>query len=221
MTISVVIPAYNEEKFIGACLSSLKKQIRKPDEIIVVDAQSTDETAAIASTFSVTIVPTQKIGIAHARNVGFNYAKSTIIARCDADTIVPPDWITKIENNFAVGKIDALAGPIIYYDVPIKTTLYSKIFIHFMHFILHHHILIGNNMAITKRMWDTVKNQACSDDKKMHEDIDLAMHIGKIGGVIHYDPQFIAQTSGRRIIGNPQSFFIEYPARFLRMLRDH
>lgn len=221
MNISVVIPAYNEEKFIARCLSSLQKQTKKPFEIILVDAQSTDKTTSIAKSYLATIVPTKKIGISHARDVGFNRARGEIIARCDADTLVPPDWIEKIENNFKTKTIDALAGPIIYYDLPLKTTLYSKVFIHLMHLTLHHYILIGNNMAITKKVWNRVKNQTCTDDTKMHEDIDLSMHLAKLGAKIHYDPQFIAYTSGRRIIGNPRSFFIEYPLRLKQMLQDH
>ena len=51
MKISVVIPVYNEEKYIKNCLDSLMKQEEKPDEIIVVDGKSKDKTKLIIKSF--------------------------------------------------------------------------------------------------------------------------------------------------------------------------
>ncbi|HEX8932548.1 MAG TPA: glycosyltransferase family A protein, partial [Patescibacteria group bacterium] len=100
MKISVIIPAYNEEKYIGACIESLLKQNRLPDEIIVVNNNSTDQTAAIASQYPVKVINEKEQGITPARNRGLNEAQYDIIARTDADTILPPDWIEKIKKHF-------------------------------------------------------------------------------------------------------------------------
>jgi len=80
---------------------------------------------------------------------------------------------------------------------------------------------MGPNMIITKEIWQKVKDKVCLDNKKVHEDIDLAIHILKTGGKIKRDDSLIVKASGRRIKTNPFSFFIEYPLRCLKMLLNH
>lgn len=221
MRISVIIPAFNEEKTIENCLTNLINQQEKPDEIIVVDNLSTDQTFNIVKKFTEVILIEAKVsGIAKARDVGFNAARYDIIARCDADSQVPKDWIKKIKSNFRQEKIDALIGPIIYYDLPLNSTIFAKIYVHLMNFVQGHHSLIGNNMAISKAIWEKVRDKVCSNNKIFHEDIDLAIHINKLGGIIKYDPLFVGYTSGRRIAENPISFFIEYPLRLVKTLKS-
>ncbi len=99
--ISVVIPAYNEEKFLPKLLTSLQKQtFHLPYEVIVVDNNSTDKTVRIAKKFGVKVVTAQKQGYAHACNAGFEMAQAEIIARADADYIVPPTWLESIWKAF-------------------------------------------------------------------------------------------------------------------------
>jgi len=74
-------------------------------------------------------------------------------------------------------------------------------------------------MIISKNMWEKVKNKVCLDDKMVHEDLDLAIHVNKYGGIIGYDPTLVVQSSGRRIKNNFYSFFIEYPTRLIKTLR--
>src|SRR4030066_1341650 len=116
MKVSVVIPAFNEEKFIGKCLASVVNQDVPADEIIVINNNSTDKTEAIIKKFGVKIINEKVQGMTPARNRGFNSAKYEIIARCDADTEVPKNWIKIIKNNFKKGGIDALTGPVFFND---------------------------------------------------------------------------------------------------------
>jgi|SRR3989338_1379299 len=221
MTISVVIPARNEEHFIGTCLKSLMNQEVMPDEIIVVNNNSTDKTSEVLKEYPVKVVMSHEPGIAKTRTRGFNEAKSDIIARTDADSQIPRDWIKKIKNHFEHESIDAVFGPIYYLDFPIKATFYSEFFVYLMRIIQGHHTIIGPNMAITKKIWDKVKSQTCEDDHKVHEDIDLGYHINAVGGKIVYDRSMIVATSGRRIKGNMLSFFGEYPIRLFKTLEIH
>jgi len=122
MKVSVVIPVYNEEKYIERCLESLQNQQEKADEIIIVNNNSTDKTYDLAKKYPVTIIREPIQGITFARNRGFNTARGDIIARSDADTIIPSDWIKKIKANFQKNKIDALGGTCIFYDFPLQTT---------------------------------------------------------------------------------------------------
>ena len=100
MTVSVIIPIYNEEKVIGNCLASLAKQIIKA-EIIVVDDGSTDGSAKFA-----TYRQTHQ-GPGAARNLGASKAKGDILVFVDADMEFEPDFIEKlvvpIVSGIAIG----------------------------------------------------------------------------------------------------------------------
>lgn len=110
--ISVVVPAYNEETLIGRCLSSLQNQKTEvPYEVIVVDNNSTDRTAAIARTFPVTVLHENQPGAVAARQKGLTSARGTIIACADSDSFYPSGWIQKIQENFSTHPdIIALVG---------------------------------------------------------------------------------------------------------------
>lgn len=222
MKISVVIPVFNEEKYLASCLESLKNQKVKADEIIIVDNNCTDKTIQIAKKHKATIIKEKKQGMIYARNAGFNYAHGDILARCDADTILPKDWIKRIKENFKNNKIDALACMVMFYDCWLlkDSTFFPKLYFKIMKLLLKHEVLAGPGMVLTKKMWQKVKNEMCLDDKKTHEDIDLSIHIAKYGQ-IRFDPNLIIYASARRIRNNPLSFFIEYPIRLVRTINTH
>lgn len=113
MKISVIIPAYNEEKFLPRTLMSLQNQnFTLPYEVIVVDNNSDDNTAEIARQYGAKVVFEAKRGASRATNAGFSIAKGEILARMDADTYVPPDWLMKIWKTFSKDKNTiALGGP--------------------------------------------------------------------------------------------------------------
>ncbi len=205
MKVSVIIPAYNEEKYLPSCLEALQKQQEPADEIIVVDNNSTDKTANIAREFDVILVREKKQGMIPARNLGFNTAKFDILARIDADTIVPSSWVKRIKEDFSNNKIVGLTGPCYFYDFSkflfinklagkIQYVVYFKL----LQKIIGYNLLWGSNMAISKHIWDLIKNEVCMDDKQVHEDIDLSIHIAKYG-MIKLDPKLYASVSLRRI----------------------
>jgi len=219
MKISVVIPAFNEEKYIGACLKGVNDQEIKADEIIVVDNNSTDKTKSIAEKMGATVVIEKKQGLIHARNKGFESAKYEIIARCDADCIVPEDWVKKILENFKNKNIDALSGPIIFYDSFLRSasTHPSRLYLESLRVLSKgNRYLVGPNMAITKDIWRKVKTIVNLDDSKVHEDIDLSLNIIKVNGKIEYDNSLVVKSSSRRIKSKPKSFFLEYPTRIAK-----
>lgn len=86
---SIVVPAFNEAKYIGKTLKALKKQTLKDFEIIVKDGQSRDKTVEIARRHADKVVSTRDISVADARNQGAYYTEGEILVFVDADTIVP------------------------------------------------------------------------------------------------------------------------------------
>ncbi len=221
MRISVVIPVHNEQKYIHDCLKSLTEQEVKPDEIIVVDSYSTDSSQEVIKKFPVKLLEGTFKDVIAARDFGFNQAQFDIIARIDADTRAPSNWIKIIKKTFEENVIDALTGPSDFYDTPFGSVVYYKVFLAAMEKILGYSILLGTNMALTKKIWETIKNETCTDPKSVHEDIDLAVHIHEHRGVIRYNPHLITHTSFRRQRQNPISFFGEYPYRLVKTIRTH
>jgi len=102
MEISLIIPAYNEAAYIGACLeAAIKNGKGKFKEIIVVDNASTDNTAEIARRYTgVTVITETRKGTGHARQSGTEKATGEILAYVDADTHIPEGWVEYIERTF-------------------------------------------------------------------------------------------------------------------------
>ena len=90
--VSVVIPAFDAERTVGAAISSVLWQTYGDLEVVVVDDGSGDATGAIASSFPepVRVVRRENGGVAAARNLGIAEARGELIAFCDADDVLLP-----------------------------------------------------------------------------------------------------------------------------------
>jgi glycosyltransferase involved in cell wall biosynthesis len=107
--ISLIIPAYNEEKYIGKTLESVitaNDAYSKPSliEIIVVNNCCTDDTEKIAKSFGVEVVFEEERRIASVRNKGASVAKGDIVAFLDADSTVTPNMFTLIDEVMSSGE---------------------------------------------------------------------------------------------------------------------
>lgn len=224
--ISVVIPAYNEQEYIASCLQSIQNQTFTNFELIVVDNNSTDNTAKIAHHFNATVIKEVKQGIIPAREKGFGKATAEIIARTDADTIVSPDWLELIYNEFGKNThMVALSGGLLspFRKLSDKRFLQSiNAYVRLGKMLLGHYPLMGPNMAIRKSAWQKISVHL--DDKKVHEDIDLACHLAEVGEIV-YAPHITARLSSRRIqedtLKAAATYLIEYPIRYIRTVHAH
>jgi glycosyltransferase involved in cell wall biosynthesis len=121
MNISLVIPAFNEEGQIGACLDSILHYAPgKFYEIIVVDNASTDRTAAISRDYpQVRTVSESRKGVGYARQRGLQEASGDLVAFIDADVRMRAGWVDVIERVFAMQPgVVALTGPYLFHDGP-------------------------------------------------------------------------------------------------------
>jgi glycosyltransferase involved in cell wall biosynthesis len=93
--VSVVIPAYNAERYLGEAIESVLAQTYAPVETIVVDDGSSDGTAAVARSYpGVELIVQENAGPAAARNRGFAASRGEIVAFHDADDLMTPDKLT-------------------------------------------------------------------------------------------------------------------------------
>jgi cellulose synthase/poly-beta-1,6-N-acetylglucosamine synthase-like glycosyltransferase len=112
LSVTVIVPVHNGEQTIQPLLDSLQKLSydRNKVEVIVVDGNSTDKTQEIVKKYPVKLVIEEKKGLNLARNIGIKFSNGEIIAFTDSDCIVPPNWITKIVENFKDQKVSCVGG---------------------------------------------------------------------------------------------------------------
>jgi glycosyltransferase involved in cell wall biosynthesis len=190
LTLSLVIPVYNEEDHIILCLEAVAAQSVKPLEVIVVDNGSTDGTDILARHFPfVKVIHEPLRGVPHARNAGFNAAKGDIIGRIDADTRLPSNWVARVIEYVTLHPDELLTGGSYFYDLAWPRFfgwVQGQIAFRANLLILGHYIAWGSNMAFAKHLWEQIKDEVHSDTA-IHEDIDLGMHLHEKGVKIHYD----------------------------------
>lgn len=198
--ISVVIPAYNEEKLIAKCLRALKKQDFKLSyEIIIVNGPSTDQTQAIAEKYTNLVISQTGIGIGQARNQGCKLAIGEILAITDADVFVPPDWLTRIYSYFKENKyVIAITGPYNFIDSDKlnKTSRIVRPIVKEIHQTITGTIpLSGTNMAIRKDAYF----MAGEFDSQITglEDVELGMRLAEVGKLVYLD-NLVVKTTDRR-----------------------
>ena len=181
--ISIVIPAWNEEEYLSSCLDAVLAQELPFHEVIVVDNNSTDATARIASEYAakhpqIRVIHEPNPGVIHARNTGFDAATGDIIGRIDADTILEPNWTSVVDQFFAdyVSEYVAVTGG--FY---LSGTMIDQI---------HRKLverrrddesarpkptfaLSGNNMAVAAQAWRDVRAEITTR-MDVQDDLDLS-----------------------------------------------
>ncbi len=189
-TISVVVLAFNEENNITECLESLMNQTVTPDEIIIVDNNSTDKTVQIAKKYPIKILHETRQGIAHARNAGFSAAQGVIIARIDADCVAHKNWVENILLSMEDDSVAGVTGLIASKEFSAKNKFWFG-WLHILYRYIHRkqlklvqHIMYGNNMAVRKFVWSNIRAKLSTDESLVTEDLDLSLYANKFGKII-------------------------------------
>ncbi len=216
MKISFVVPAYNEQALLTRSLTAIRDEILragqelgKDAEIIVVNNASTDRTREVAESIpGVIVVDEPRKGLVQARWCGFEHSTGDLIANIDADTIIPPGWLTEVMHQFERGPaLVGLSGPYIYYGVPNRVNMvvgayYRLAFTAYLlnRFVLNVGSMLQGGNFIVKR---SAMLKLGSPDLRFSfygEDTDMARRLSKVGGV-KFTFRLPAQSSGRRLAG--------------------
>lgn len=155
---SIVIPTFNEAKYIGATLEAIKGQTFKDYEIIVKDGKSTDETISKARKHADKVLTTTDTSAGDARNQGASHAVGEILVFVDADTTLPLDTLQRFENLLKDERVvgvscrkicqsHSLLDRLLYEFVNISTYVSSQLGVGGAH---------GNCMAVRKYVFESV-----------------------------------------------------------------
>ena len=232
-SVSIVIPAYNEESVIRQCLTAAIYQSSPAHEIIVVDNRSTDRTAEIVRAMQLEypespihlVAQNDAQGLIPTRNAGLDYGSGEVLGRIDADSVLEPEWVEQVQNAFLDPTVQAATGPVLYYDMPLRRwgqkaddrmrQLMLRLARH------EYHFLFGSNMALRKSAWEIIRSETCLDEKdEMHEDIDLSLHLVEHSLRVQYVPTMISGMSARRLEDSPRDYSY-YVTRFDRTYKAH
>jgi glycosyltransferase involved in cell wall biosynthesis len=210
MKISFVIPAFNEERYIGRCLDGVLKEIgnRTDVEVIVVDNNSTDRTAEVVSQKypKVKLIREMRKGANSAREAGFKASTGELVAFPDGDTELPPGWLLTAEREFQKNpNLACLSGPFIYYDLPggilalVRVFYYLAYATYFLNrFVLQRTSVVqGGNYVVRRSALEKIGGH----DVNLTfygDDADLALRLSKVGEV-KFSFDFKIRTSGRRL----------------------
>ncbi|HET9079338.1 MAG TPA: glycosyltransferase family 2 protein [Trebonia sp.] len=197
---SVIIPAYNEAGFIGACLDSLLLQdFTDPYEIIVVDNNSTDDTALIAESRGVIVVREERQGVCWARQRGTELAAGEIIVSTDADTLYRSDWLSRIDREFRSDRTRiAVAGPFLFLDAPWWGKAWTRGLFGYVRVVSRVvkrvPYIAAANVAFLKSAWTGYNTHATQGG----DELDLLRNL-QARGTVAYVPDNAVFTSSRRL----------------------
>lgn len=202
--ISLVVPAYNEEKIIGQTLAALAK-LRSPEplEILLVDNRSTDRTVEIARSWEgklpLRIISEEQKSRGAARAKGFAQSQGRIIFSTDADTQPPPDWIEKMLAPFVASDVVAAVGlPRIEDAGRVTNWFYNHLgqsFFWLQRLTTGSNPIVGFSFAVRREAYE----QSGGFNPKLlaEEDVDLGQRLAKLGRIaLVADVKVL--TSGRR-----------------------
>jgi len=122
---SLILVSKNEEKYAPNFFKSLKKQKRKPDEIILVDC-STDRTPEISKSHVNKLIRVKKCGASYQRGVGVKHSKGDILIFTDIDTILYTTWIKELVKKFKNPNIHVVRGNVLWPEIKKKVSLVGK-----------------------------------------------------------------------------------------------
>jgi glycosyltransferase involved in cell wall biosynthesis len=217
--ITVIVPAFNEEKLIRTCLESLIAQNPRPDEILIVDNSSKDNTVKIVEAViaenpnvKINLIHEKKQGCHHARETGWRAAQGEVIVHVDADETFPAGWMAKIHQLLAEKpEVGAFGGVIRFENAPfiiwLTQVLYNRVYPYGQQIVKGFPYLCGGMTVVKRKVLEAMDGYVKKPDNQL-DDYYLASTAHKLGFKLHYTPSLWVNHSLRRYDeGGLKAFF--------------
>ena len=116
--VSIIVPLYNQERYLKACIKSLQHQTYKNIEIIIVNDGSTDNSPSIAKELAskdsrIKLINKENEGTSYARRDGYLASKGEYVAFMDDDDLMPKDSLEMMVNEIEEKGVDLLWGAVV------------------------------------------------------------------------------------------------------------
>lgn len=227
MKLSVVIPAYNEEKYIGGCLQSLiDKAGDDIYEIIVVDNASTDKTAEVAKSFKgVRVVKEKRKGLTRARQAGLLASKGDLVAYIDADTQVKDSWLHRVKREFEKNpRLVCLSAPYSLYDVSkwkrVLVWSYWNLLAYPTYMLLMKYMVLGANFVARRSVLMKIGGFDATIEF-YGEDTNIARRLAKAGKVKFLRSSLVNSSARRMEAEGWLKIGLKYTANFISEILRH
>jgi glycosyltransferase involved in cell wall biosynthesis len=231
LTITAIVCAYNEARHLPACLHSLLAQTRRPDEILVINNASTDDTGIVARAIpGVRVVDEPDKGLVKARETARRRTHSDVLAYVDADCRAPIDWLARVEKRLLrLPTAVAVTGPYRFYDWDMYgrtlIRLYDWLVAPPTHLLVHHimragAVLYGGNFAVRA----TALEQIGGFDRRIEfhgEDTNLARRLTAIGRVAMCHDCWVWTSARRYVAMGKRKVFGLYVRNFWSEILRH
>lgn len=190
LSVSVIIPTYNESGYLDKCLESVLCQTVNDMvcEILVVDNLSTDGTRELAHALGAKVLINDKLGAAASRNLGADCAQGEILAFVDADCILDPYWLEKLACCLKLTGASAVAARAVpvYDNMTWVETGWFEVFVGKRRGntqeLTRVSSLGSSNLLMNKQLFQKVGS---FDDKMLScEDYDLSQRLSKLGDLV-------------------------------------
>lgn len=214
--VSVVIPAHNEEQYIGCCIASLKRQTYPKNlfEIILVDNNSSDQTINIAQNLGIKVLEKPTGNVGSVRNEGVRHAQGEIIAFLDGDCIAPTRWIEEGVRLLGLSPHTAFGGAYLLRDKPFWCERFWL--------LEDKHLpksLLGGSIFILKEVFNNVgmfrEDLTSGEDTQLSDDLILRNYKVSINNslsVVHLGNPTKLSTFFKRQIWHSENYLQNMPS---------
>ena len=219
ITVSVIVPTFQEEKFVESCLLSIRRQ-RYPAgalELIVADANSTDRTQEIAHRLADRLVNCDRRGIAFGRNSGAAAATGDVLLFVDADAALEPDFVDRCISAFRDPATVCVTG----IALPRDGALFARLVYRATYVLVRVFHTVG--ISLFPGICVAYRNKAFRavggfrEELGVAEDLDMSRRISRLGKCV-INSQAKAAVSTRRLQEHALSVVLFHIVNDLRYL---
>lgn len=193
--ISFVVPAFNEERYIGDCIDNIKKYapVDSKTEIIVVDHGSTDKTREIAQARGSIVIEVGKGTVGALRNIGAKVAKGKILIFLDADVMLTAQWSESFDSKFRQDILEQRIVSGAWVGISRKPSWIERYWFAPLVGKQNTHINSGH-LVVSKRLFEELGG--FREDLETGEDYEFSMRAKQRGAQVKENPTLVVFHEG-------------------------